>query len=78
MVNPDFFDLALNSFINLQLETYHIKEPYIGYSAFKRIEQAMGRCLKDASPHLFVIDERNSSNSSEMCDNHVVSWVIFN
>lgn len=81
-MNGDYFDLALNSFINLQMETYHVKEPYISYSSFKRIEYAMTRCLQRANPHVFVLPNITADGSNPspdiLCNNHMVKYQFTN
>jgi len=73
VINEDFLDLALNAFVNLQLETYHIKEPYIGYSAYRRIEQAMIKCLQKANPHVFYHNLTTQTGpADEYCEEHLV------
>lgn len=50
--------MATTAFINLQLETFHLRETYISYPAFLRIQSALKRCVQDAKPHVFY-KERN-------------------
>jgi len=46
--------MALTSFVNLQTENFHVREPYISYAAYLRIKNALSNCLKRAKPHQFV------------------------
>ncbi|CAL8085385.1 unnamed protein product [Orchesella dallaii] len=74
-VSEDYLDLALNAFVNLQLETFHIKEPYIGYSAYRRIELAMEKCLKKADPHTFYHNFTTETAPGEFCDENPADQV---
>ena len=53
--------MAVDAFINIQLSSLHIKEPYIVYPSYLRIQKALGECLENASPHAF-----QPSNNSEI------------
>ncbi|CAL8077225.1 unnamed protein product [Orchesella dallaii] len=76
-VSADFIDLALNVFVNLQLEVYHIHEPYLGYSAYRRIEMAMKRCLAKAEPHVFLNNNTKGSGNNEFCNENMVDFRLF-
>ncbi|XP_035710524.1 uncharacterized protein LOC118436467 [Folsomia candida] len=63
-VKAEFFELALNSFLKVQLESFHVKEPYISHAVFVRIEYALKNCLAAAKAHVFGQD----TNSTSTCD----------
>jgi hypothetical protein len=62
-VKPEFFDLALNSFLKVQLESFHIKEPYIQHNVWIRINYALQNCYNNAKPHSFISLDENSTCS---------------
>lgn len=65
--------MAVGVFINLQIKSYNIKEPYMSYASFLRIENALKKCIRDAQPHLFHTGNSTYNNKTkEYCDNHLV------
>lgn len=54
MVQAGFFELALNAFLKVQLESFHVKEPYLGHDTYLRIDYALKQCYNDAQAHTFV------------------------
>jgi hypothetical protein len=63
-VTPSFYTMAVNSFVYLQMEKFHLKETYLSYPAFLRIQSALETCSEDAQPHIFY-RKSNTTNLNE-------------
>jgi len=60
IVSPEFFDLALNAFLNVQYKDFHFRDPFLNRNSFLRLHKALDRCRKRAKPFEFVKDEDDS------------------
>jgi len=54
VVNPDYLKLAFNAFTNIQVQSYHVKEPYLSQPAYLRILDALNGCLLAGKHYNFV------------------------
>jgi hypothetical protein len=53
LINPPFFDMAMDAFLNVQRKNLHWKPPFVDHADFLRIQASLSNCLARADKFAF-------------------------
>jgi len=71
-VKGDYFELALNSFLKVQFESLHAKEPFLPHTTYLRLAYALKLCYNNAKPHVFA----TANKTKKKCKGKVMQVTI--
>jgi hypothetical protein len=56
--------MAIEAFISIQVNTLHVKEPFLAHPSYLRILKALDACLGASTPHIFLNEDNTTTASA--------------